>query len=236
MYHLKNLFFVFALSILSFQLSAHGYWIELEGNKKAGKQVSVKMYFGDYPVGERLSGKTLDKMKDINVYVITPDGEKQPIAMTQTNDCWQGSFTPATKGTYEVIGMNNEREVQDWTKHHLGITRPIQYLKVVYDAGKPSEKKSSLYIDAQTKKAGKNNFEITLLKEGKAMAGQKFVIAEFDKGDTELTTNDEGKATFKAAAAGLYILSVDWIDATPGSFKGKNYETVRHRLDVSVEN
>lgn len=236
MRYLKNLFFVFVLSILSFQLSAHGYWIELEGNRKVNKPIAVKIYFGDYPVGERLSGKTLDKMKDIKVYVTTPSGEKQAITMTQKNDFWEGSFTPRTKGTYQVTGVNDEREVQDWAKHHLGVTRPIQYLKAIYTIGKASNVHAGLYLDAYIKKLSEGNFEIHLSKEGDVLPKQKFVVAEFDKGENEFITDENGKVVIKLDNPGLYILSVDWVDTTPGTFKGKEYESVRHRLDIALEN
>lgn len=232
----KSLFIAIVLFLFSYQLSAHGYWIELSGVKKVNKPCTIKMYFGDYPVGERLSGKTLDKMKDIKVYVVTPSGERQPVTMTQYNDYWQGNFIPQTKGMYQVTGINDEREVQDWTKHNLGITRPIQYLKAFYVVGRQSDVKATLYLDAQIRKHSKGNYEITLLKDGKALPKQKLTVAAFDKGETELVTDDNGKATIQPDNTGLHILSVDWIDDTRGTFKGKEYETVRHRLDAGIEN
>ncbi|HTN46791.1 MAG TPA: DUF4198 domain-containing protein [Flavipsychrobacter sp.] len=232
---IKILLVAVLLCLSSLQLSAHGYWLELQGSGKAKKPCTIKMYYGDYPVGERLSGKTLDKMKDIKVYVLTPSGEKQSVTMTQMNDFWQGSFTPQAKGRYEIIGINDEREVQDWTKHHLGITRPVQYLKTTYAVGQAGEQQASLFLDMRVVRMDKTNYEVTLLKQGTALPAQKLVLAEFDKGETEFTTDVNGKINIKLDNPGLYILSVDWIDYTPGSFKGKNYETVRHRLDIAIE-
>ncbi len=236
MHPIKALLVTLSVFLYAVQLHAHGYWIELEGSKKLHKPCIIKLYYGDYPVGERLSGKTLDKMKDIRVYVIAPSGEKQPVEMIQHHDYWQGSFIPQSKGRYEVTGINDERAVQDWTRHHLGITRPVQYLKMSYDVGKATGEVTDLYLDAYVQRISKGNYEVTLLKDGKALSEQKFVLSRYDKGDEDFVTDNHGKANISMQKPGLYILSTDWIDTDPGTFKGKEYETVRHRLDVSLKN
>jgi len=124
--------FLIAVLCLPFGVWAHGYWIETEGTHKPGAAVVVKLYFGDYVAGERLSGKTLDKMKDIKVFVTTPKGDRQQVEMKQGEHYWEGVFLPQGDGAYLLTGINDVREVQDWTKHNLGIVRPIQYLQAVY--------------------------------------------------------------------------------------------------------
>jgi uncharacterized GH25 family protein len=214
---------------------AHGYWIEIEGNNRPNETVTVKMFYGDYPVGERLSGKPLDKMKDIKVYVTSTNGLKQEIPMTQTTDYWEGTFRPQAEGIYEITGINDTREVQDWSKHDMGITRPIQYLKTTYQVGhRDNGKAEELFLDVAIKKLPGNTFETTVLKNGKALTGQKVIVTGYGTNEQELVSDKKGKIIYKLDKPGLYILSIDWVDKKPGEYKGKPYETVRHRLDYSI--
>jgi len=224
------------LSLLApFMSTGHGYWIELEGTHKVAAPVTIKLVYGDYPDGERMSGKFLDKMKDIKVYVQQPDGEKQQIAMMQRDSFWVGTFTPGSAAIYEVIGINDEREVQDWTKHKLGITRPIQYLKACYSIGRQAaEPAASLPLDVELKQAAKGSYAITVRQNGRTVPAQKLSISAFGSEAQQLITDANGKARVELKKPGLYVLSIDWIDNTPGTFRDKSYENVRHRLDYSI--
>ncbi len=232
---LSKLIIATALLLAPTTLMAHGYWIELEGNHKVNEPVTVKLVFGDYPAGERLTGKFLDKMKDINVYVQYGNNKREQIEMEQTNDCWIGTFTPSTSATYEVTGINDTRDVQDWTKHHLGVVRPIQYLKAYYQVGKSAnEGGTNFLLDASIKKLANGKYEITVLKNGHPLPQQKIVISGYGNYNQEPTTSNDGRATIKLKKKGLHVMSIDWIDKTPGTYKNKKYETIRHRLDYSL--
>ncbi|MEI9810988.1 MAG: DUF4198 domain-containing protein [Bacteroidota bacterium] len=216
---------------------AHGYWIEVEGNHKIKETVTVKLFFGEYVSGERLAGNYLDRMKDIRIYVSAPGSSKQPIVMKQLDGYWEGTFIPEKEGSYEVSGINDEREVQDWTKHNLGIVRPIQYLKTVYQAG--NTKTSSVhpaFLDVKLEATGKNKYEVTLVKNDSAFAYAKITVTHPAGWEKILSADKDGKATFTSVGPALYLVSVEWIDKTPGKFKDKPYETVRHQLDFSLYN
>lgn len=216
-------------------LLAHGYWIELEGPHKAKETLTIKLIFGDYHLAERLTGDKLDKMKDIKVFITLPDGSKQAIAMTQQNDCWKGTFVPQTDGNYTISGINDEREVQDWTKHGLGITRPVQYLKTVYTVGKKAaEHSSGDLFDLRIQEKAKGHYEALLTKNNTPLDTCYITVVNPAGDEEEVKTNREGKATFTTAKPGLHVISVEWIDKMPGTFKGKEYKTVRHRMDYTL--
>lgn len=231
---MKKILLVLLLFLVPFVVSAHGYWIETKGTGKKGDTVTIKLYFGDYPAGERMTGKSLDKMKDIDVFVTAPDGGKYQIPMQQGNEYWLGHYIAEQKGTYTVTGVNDTRAVQDWTKHNLGITRPIQYLKASDIVGRASAPGlAGLPLDVQVEHVKKDNYELTLYKNGKPLGVSDVVFAPYGKPEDILKTDEHGKAYFTSPDTGLYIISVDWIDKTPGTFKEKPYESVRHRLDYS---
>lgn len=215
---------------------AHSYWIETTGSHKPGEPVTVKLYFGEYAGREIMTGKALDKMKDIAMYVQLGT-VKTPITMTQADSCWTGTFTPATEGSYEITGINEVREVQDWTKHNLGIVRPVQYLKHIYQAGtRQTPRPANAFLDLQFQKEGDGHYNITIFKNGLLQPATRVVITRPDGEDTILETDASGKLNYKAPEAGLYMVIVEWIDKTPGRFKEKDYATTRHRLDFSFYN
>lgn len=226
--------FILALLLLPFAGFAHGYWMEAEGSHKLKEPVTVKLYFGEYASGEKLSGKYLDRMKDIRVYVQVPGGARQLLAMKQLADYWEGTFTPDVEGTYQITGINDEREVQDWTTHNLGITRPIQYLETTYQAGALVTRPVPSSLLGVQLKAVEGQYEILVLKNNKPLSSAEVTVSLFGKKEKVLRTNKDGKASFHADSPGIYLVGVEWIDPTPGQFKEKPYQTVRHKLDYSL--
>lgn len=234
---LANLFSTATVLLLSLGLHAHEYWIETIGSHKVNEPVMVRLYFGEHAVGTRMAGKSLDKMKDIHMSVVNSDGSKQALAMAQRDSFWEGSFTPQATGSYEIVGINDEREVQDWTKHNLGIVRPIQYLRSTYIAGKKvTSQGAGLYLDANIKKASKGKYQFSIVKEGKTVQPGMVTVSSFGGKEQTLDVDANGNATFAADKDGVYLVSIEWIDKTPGEFKEKKYETIRHRLDLTLYN
>jgi hypothetical protein len=230
-----RLLVIWLLLLFPFMASAHGYWLEVEGSHRAGQPATIRMFYGDYPEGVRMSGDFLDKMKDIKVYVSGAGMEKQAIEMKQLSDYWVGTFTPSAAATYEITGINDTRDVQDWTKHNLGITRPIQYLKTYYATTRlMSAPTASLLLDLDMKLLSKGNYQVTVKQNGKVAPAQKLYVSSFGIEPKELVTDADGKAIIKLGKPGLYVLSVDYVDKTPGTFRDKKYESVRHRLDYSL--
>lgn len=227
---------ILVLTLLPFSVFAHGYWIEVQGSHKTNEPVTVRLIFGEYITGERLSGNFLDRMKEIRMYVRT-SGKEEPIAMKQFKDYWEGTFTPSQEGSYEIIGINDEREVQDWTKHNLGIVRPVQYLKTVYRVGNANSKQgSSSFLDITVSSTEKGTYHIQVFRNNSSYQSDKLVIVHPDGEETTLKTDKDGKAVFTAKTSGMYLIDVEWIDKTPGQFKQRPYESVRHKLDFSLYN
>lgn len=214
---------------------AHGYWIELEGPHKVKQPVTIKLFFGEFGTSERSSGKALDRMNEISVFV-SLNGKKFPVAMQQLPTHWEGKFIPETEGRYTIIGINEEREVQDWTKHNLGITRPVQYLKAVYQVGttvNPSLLTSLLDVVVTPNKSG---YAVQLFKNKSAFSSAKLVVTDTSGKEKEIILDKEGKANFELKNPGLHVLDIEWIDKTPGRFKEKDYASIRYKLDYTLYN
>ncbi len=229
---IKLLISVLCLPMLSM---AHGYWLETKGSGKVGEPVKILLVYGEYSSEIRERGDKLDKMADILVSVIDVAGNKSPIKMTQTDTHWEGTFTPTQEGNYQIIGINDTREVQDWNKHKLGITRPVQFVRTNYLAGNATltPAKNYQFLDIVTGKQGEF-IALTAYKDNLPLDKTKITITNPQSWVKVKTTNERGRVTFLPAGKGLYLVEVEWIDQTPGSFKGKPYETIRYKSETTL--
>ncbi|MGR3812116.1 nickel transport complex, NikM subunit,transmembrane [Jiulongibacter sp. NS-SX5] len=216
--------------------SAHGYWLEVPAKANLNGEVTVKLYYGEYASQIREVGDRLDKMELIEVSVITPEGFKIPLEMNQTHTHWEAKYTPTGNGEYQVIGINDTREVQDWHKHNLGITRPIQYLRTSFIVGNGTvtelTSNNTQYLDIKIQQ-NENNVEIWAFKNGEALAKSKVRVVNPEGWLQDKWSNKAGFVSVVPNEDGLYLVEIEWIDKTPGSFKDKAYESIRHKCDVT---
>ena len=174
-------------------------------------------------------------MAEIKIAVLDASGKKTDIAMKQTDTHWEGTFTPQTEGVYQIIGLNETREVQDWTQHNLGITRPVQYLRTAYTVGNPPKQTPvpQQFLDVVASKLG-NQVLLEVHKAQQPFSKIQLTVINPEGWEKTKITNEKGKAVFMPGGKGLYLVALEWIDKTPGKFKDKNYETIRYRCDMSI--
>lgn len=212
---------------------AHGYWLEVKGNGQVGQAVTVRIFFGEYENNLREKGKMLASMSDFKAYALDPSGQQIEIPLRQTETCWEGSFTPAQSGTYQVLALNDTRGVQDWTRHGLGVVRPIEYLRQHYVAGKPSVATGQpLPVDV-TAEWGET-VRLTARKAGAPLPKTSLTVLNPAGWEKKVTTDEQGVATFKPAGKGIYLVELDERDKTPGTFGGKEYQGVRTKFALTV--
>ncbi len=227
----KSSFLVFfLLPLLGFP---HGYWLEVPVSAQKGTPVTVKLFYGEYESQVREEGARLDKMAEIRVFVTAPDGSRQQLDMKQTNTHWEATYTPRSEGYYEVIGLNDTREVQDWTRHKYGITRPVQYLRTHFTVGEATPLISDPFFLDVYAQVNLNNVEIYALKEGRPLGKVNVKVVNPDGWIQEPVMNKTGFASVVPNSEGFYVVELEWLDKSPGEFKGKAYETVRYRCDMS---
>lgn len=232
---MKKLNSIIAIILLPMLSMAHGYWLEVVGSGKVNEAAKIQIFFGEFENQKRETGKLLDKMSEIKIYVLDAKGNKTEILMTQTNTHWEGVFTPKNDGLFQIIGINDTREVQDFTKHGLGIVRPVQYLRTTYQVGEKADEQSAANLmDAWVKQSG-DNIMISTCRENQAFAKAKVRIINPEGWMKEKITNDNGKTQAKSNMKGLYLVELEYIDKTAGNFKGKDYQTVRYRCETTLK-
>lgn len=149
---------------------------------------------------------------------------------------------PLDKGSVEVNAIDNESEVVDWRKYKIGVIRPIFYAKRLIGS-KPKKLAVApdtldiLPLDDANKVEGKDSTEhkFKLYFHGEPYKAKAEVKIYSPKGwiwEGELS--DEGAFSFVSEWPGLYVVEAIVMENTPGTFKGKEYEAIRHRATLSV--
>lgn len=234
---MKNRLLTTLFVLLPFLVQAHGYWLELVGNGKPGADVTVKIFFGEYENNIREKGASLAGMKEFRAYVIDPAGQQQSIALTQTETCWEGRFKPAKSGHYQVFGVNDTRDVQDWTRHGLGVVRPIEYLRADYMAGSgmaAANAKPQTDLDVLARNES-GQVVLTAFAKRQPLAKTKLTIQNPQGWEKTLTTDAGGVARFTPSGPGLYIVEAGQMDKTPGQYQGKDYPAIRTAYALTVK-
>lgn len=232
---MKHFIATLLMAALPLLTQAHGYWLELVGNGKPGSEVTVKIFFGEYENNLREQGDRLKGMKDFRAYVIDPAGQQQAITLVQTQTCWEGRFTPAKAGQYQIFGVNDTRDVQDWTSHGLGIVRPIEYLRADYVAGNAKNATApQTDIDVVTRSSD-GQMVLTAFSKKQPLVKTKLTVLNPQGWEKTLTTAADGTARFTPSGPGMYIVEAEQIDKTPGQYKGKEYPATRMKYALTIQ-
>lgn len=230
----------FILFGLSFNSEAHSYWIEFATTPQLNKPLEVRLYYGEYALHKREKGNPLNKMKDIRVWVVAPNGDSTFVETKQTNEYWVGYYTPKTSGEFQVLGINDTRGVQNWHAHKLGIALPKQYLRKEFTLSGTAEsavvrsEKSSQFLDMDITKSG-DEYQIVAKKGNRGHRDAKVTITN-PEGWTQIRTTDRmGNVSFRPNKSGMYLIETEWFDETPGTYDGISYERTTHKMDITID-
>ena len=107
------------LTLLPFISQASAYWMEVKGSGKVNEAVTIQVIYGNIDesgIRHRQKGTELGLTGDFSIYVIDEKGTRTDVVIRMQKDCWEGSFTPAEKGTYQILGINDKHPVVDRSK------------------------------------------------------------------------------------------------------------------------
>lgn len=231
---LSKLAFGFVLLLVPMFGNAHNIWLETKGSGKVNEKVQVQLFFGEYGEEAPEKGAKLDWLKVIKIYLIDASGSKTEIAMTQTETHWQGSFEAKTAGTYQIIGVNDQGEVRDMSKKNLGFGRSVLYLKSTYTVKTPVAKESAIQPLDLTAQKQNTSYLLTAFKDKKEQGDLNITIINPDGWVKTVETNEIGQASFTPNKKGLYLINLEWIDNTKGSFKDKAFDNTVNKTVLSL--
>ena len=231
---MKKIIVLLVIVLFPILASAHGDWIEVKGTGKVGEPAKIQLFFGAYENQERIQSPKNAFLKDFTVYVLDAKGNKNAIEMKQTETCFEGTFTPTSEGLFQVIGVNEVREVVDWTVHGFDVLRPTEYLRTQYIVGKSTDNATAQgFLDVIPTKMN-DEIKLTAFKNKALNPKAKLVITNPEGWEKVKYTDAKGEAVFKPNMKGTYMIETEFVDKTPGSFKGKEYKMVRNKFALMV--
>jgi uncharacterized GH25 family protein len=224
---------------VSFQASAHYLWIELNGTNRVGAQQEIRIYYGEFNEGIReIKGGRLEELSGIQAWVIGPDGKQTVLTVTTADKFFKTTFTPQLEGKYTLVAVNIIREVVDWSKSDIGIARPVYYTSREISVGKtvePVSLKTPAEAEMLIRKIPSSENTFQVIFKGVPLANAKVFFHAPNEWSKELSANKEGIVSFNPLWKGQYIVECIYPEKTPGSFKGKDYQLIRHRATVTFD-
>lgn len=211
---------IFVAGLTTGSAQAHYLWLE---QTNAGAQ----LFFGEVQEGvkEKSPGK-LDNIKAPMASVQKARGQAFTPVEAKRKD--QGFAIADSKGAAAVTVVEESLEVRDLTKHGLGFAKSNYYAR----AGKAADGNGALVLDVQQQAA--NRFTVTY--RGQPLANAKLEVVAPNTWVQEHKTNASGTVEINTPWRGQYVLHALHIDATPGEYQGKKYESLRNHLTYTFVN
>ena len=236
---------------LSFVLMSHAIWMESTYKGVPGDEVVLDLYFGEFEKDLREKDEKVNSMVDFKALYIYENKKTVPISLQKTNQSFRGRFKADQPGFYQILAVNDEREVQDWTKHGLTIVRPVEYQRSSFTAF--SEKKTAkvnvqpyFSLDIIPDYTLNHNGEVcSIFENGKVISGTIYFnkkplsavdIKVYSPAKKISTTRPDanGKFSFTPEVSGIYLLTASLNDSTAGKYKGKDFKFTRYHVSTTV--
>jgi hypothetical protein len=227
------------LCCVPFYADASAYWMEVTGSGKVREALRIQVCYGhidEFNVRHRDAGKELTLTGEFKVSVVDDKGVSVAVPISLKGDCWEGTFTPARRCIYRVLGINDSHPVVDRSKTGGKNVMPIDYLCAEYMVetervfGNPLQ-----FLDISVKMQSGIAY-IKAFKDSKPSAeNTKLRVFNPENWEKELTTNEKGECLFKTTIKGFYIIREDWDEPAPGTYKGINYTSIRYRCNYCLQ-
>jgi uncharacterized GH25 family protein len=234
---MKKLALLFLFLLASANSFAHFMWVETNATGKVNQKQEVKVFFGEYTYGvqEKVGGEAFDKMKNFEVWVINPLGEKTKLQMQPGEAFYTGSFAPSTNGTYTVVLNNNNIDVIDYTQYNFGIFKTHYHSTAKVEVGNKAAETASVNPDGLTivditKKihGEKGEAAFKVLYKGQPVKEAEVTVFITDQWSKKVYTDENGLIKFSLPWGTKYVMEATKKEEVPGKFNGKEYQFIWH--------
>lgn len=222
---------------------AHFMWLETSPTGKIGQKQEVKLFFGEYNYGviEKTAEEAFGKMKNFEVWVISPSGEKTKLDMKQADTFYSGWFEPKANGTYTVIMNNDKIDVIDYTQYDFGIFKTHYHATAKVEVGKTatdtaSQNPEGLSIVDMTKKLHVKDGEamFKILYKGQPVKDAEVAVFITDQWSKKVYSDAYGIIKFSLPWGVKYIMEVTKKEEVPGKYNGKDYQFIWHCATYTI--
>ncbi len=223
---------LFVLSINT--VFAHSLWIETAATGKIGQSQSVKLYFGEYGQGERDElGKWRSDLKDLTLWLTSPDGKKEKLTVTQGTNYCAADFKPTQNGAYTLTVNHKLKDLSGTTQLEFLASSTVNVggTKVFEPAANGNELKvlpvSSTKVNARVK--------LKVWMKGESKAGLTVLLFSPASWGQELTTDTDGIVSFIPLWPGKYVAEATAVSPGAGEFNGHSYTSLWQGATYSFE-
>ncbi len=234
---MKKSILLLLLLLVSANSFAHFMWVETNPVGRINKKQEVKAFFGEYTYGvqEKVADEAFGKMKNFEVWVISPSGEKTRLQMTPGDLFYSGSFEPKGNGTYTIVLNNNNIDVIDYTQYDFGIFKTHYHATAKVEVGGTAADTAAanpqgLAIVDITKKlhTDKGETAFKVLYKGQPVKDQEVTVFITDQWSKKVYTDKDGIIKFSLPWGVKYVMETTKKEEVSGSFNGKEYQFIWH--------
>jgi hypothetical protein len=221
----KLLVCVFALTGLAAALpaAAHYIWIERD------ETLHARLYFGEYQEQEReVSGGRLDEIKGPRAWLLDESSKRQEIKVARKDNHFDFGVIP--NRVSPVIAEELGYEVKDWSKHGIGIVKPMFYARFS-PLLRRAAAKPELVLDILPENGEPNSFIVYF--RNAPLAKAKIMIYAPNFWMQEHPTDENGRVKITTPWPGQYVLEVINVEKQPGEFQGQKFDAFRHRATLT---
>lgn len=208
--------------LFSLPAAAHYLWIEVE------KPGEVRVNYGEFneAVIEK-AGARLDERDGIEGWAPGPDSAKTPLVFEKKPDHFA---TRLPAGAAWVVAQDLKGIVMDWTKHGIGVVKPMFYARAATGSSQEAAP-PVLALDIVPVAGEALTYQVFF--QGKPLAGAKGFTYAPNLWMREFATDENGRFTITTPWTGRYVLELIHLEKSPGEFQGVAYEALRHRATFS---
>lgn len=211
---------------------AHYLWIETNPTGKLNKEQEVKIHYGEYTYGviEKTDDDPFKSVTEFEVWVINPDGTSTQLKLDKKADHYLGHFTPTKEGTFTVQLKNDNIDVIDYTEYDFGIFKTYYQSFAKVNVGNTTKASEITEEGLSIKELPTKNDEkiLQVYYHGKPVSEQEVKIYVSDLWSKTLSTDVEGKISFKLPWNTKYTVETTKNENVPGTYKGEDYEFIWH--------
>lgn len=212
---------VVMLSVLGFVQRAHGHFLFTRICPPAEGGRVAEVYFSEYATAG--DPRYIEKVATAEFTLQTPGGSSRPLPMRKMSDRLRGHVP--VSGSIQVSGKLDYGALdrpgaptfllRHYSKAVAGTAEELNSLK---PTGTPIELHASFQPE---------QIVLTALLNGQPLANARIDTVDADLAGEELTTDAEGKATFKPGGPGVYCIYVGHTLSMAGEQQGKAYKEIR---------
>lgn len=224
----SRLFFSVLFLLFSLSSFAHAVWIETDAKGVKGKTQAVKIFFGEYGSGKPdTTAKWFSNLRDIQLFLTTPDGTRSPLTLKQQVEHYTAEFTPSQNGVYLLSVSHTVAAL-----YREGMLEYYATASVAVDAKGYGDLSGATALALQPvtndlKSAAPLSAKV-FFKQSSVQQGTKVILDSRNNWTKTENTDNSGSVSFTPPSPGRYMIEAIHYEDRTGTHNDKPYKKVTH--------